>query len=172
MHRNAKGISRDEAVKQSKLAGIQRMVRKLSFYTKSQRTAEPGSPYDYSSYIPVGHAVEKLIRWKTQGAIILYLTSRRIKEEIEAIKTILEEYNFPDSNNLYFRRQGEDYKEVAERLLPDIIVEDDCESIGGKEEMTYSHIRQDLKVKIKSVVVKEFEGIDHLPDKISDQVIL
>lgn len=57
---------------------------------------------------------------------------------------------------------------MAERLLPDIIVEDDCESIGGKEEMTYSHIRQDLKVKIKSVVVKEFEGIDHLPDKISD----
>lgn len=45
---------------------------------------------------------------------------------------------------------------------------DDCESIGGEPEMTYPHIRADLKPKIKSIVVKEFQGIDHLPDSIEE----
>ena len=168
MHGNARGVSRDEAVRQSKLAGIQQEERTLSYNMKSLKEAEPGSPYDCSSYIPAGHAAEKLMRWKKQGAIILYLTSRRIKKEVEAIRTILEKYSFPDANNLYFRQQGEDYKDVAEKLMPDIIVEDDCESIGGKVEMTYPHIREDLKRKIKSIVVKEFEGIDYLSDNLSD----
>ena len=55
---------------------------------------------------------------------------------------------------------------MAERETPDILIEDDCESIGGEKEMTYPHIREDLKSKIKSLVVKEFGGIDHLPDNI------
>lgn len=168
MHGNAKGVSRDEVVRQSKQAGIQQEERTLSYGMKSLKKAEPGSPYDFASYIPVGHAVEKLINWKRQGAVILYLTSRRIKIEIEAIRTVLKKYNFPDANNLYFRQQGEDYKDVAERLMPDIIVEDDCESIGGEIEMTYPHIRENLKKKIKSIVVKEFGGINHLSDNLSD----
>ncbi|MBU1868283.1 hypothetical protein KJ608_02360 [Patescibacteria group bacterium] len=52
--------------------------------------------------------------------------------------------------------------------MPDILVEDDCESIGGEQEMTYTHIRPSLKEKIKSAVVKEFNGIDHLPDSIQE----
>jgi len=51
--------------------------------------------------------------------------------------------------------------------MPDILIEDDCESIGGESEMTYPHIREDLKQKIKSIVVKEFQGIDHLPDSLT-----
>ena len=51
--------------------------------------------------------------------------------------------------------------------MPDVLVEDDCESIGGEVEMTYPHIRPELKPRIKSVVVREFGGIDHLPDDIS-----
>jgi hypothetical protein len=57
---------------------------------------------------------------------------------------------------------------VAERTLPDILIEDDCECIGGESEMTYPHIRQELKSMIKSIVVKEFSGIDHLPDALSE----
>ena len=53
------------------------------------------------------------------------------------------------------------------RTLTDILIEDDCESIGGEPEMTYSHIREDLKPKIKSIIVKEFQGIDHLPDSLT-----
>ncbi len=159
MHRNAKGVSRDEV-------GI------FSYIMKLLRKTEPGSPYDYSSYIPVGNAVEKLKRWKSQGTIILYLTSRRIKNEVEAIRNILRKYKFPDANKLYFRNRGEDYEDVAERLLPDVIVEDDCESIGGEKEMTYPYIRADLKVRIKPITVKEFEGIDHLPDNITELLVL
>ena len=51
--------------------------------------------------------------------------------------------------------------------MPDILIEDDCESIGA-DEITYPHIREDLKTKIKSVVVREFQGINHLPDSIEE----
>jgi hypothetical protein len=68
----------------------------------------------------------------------------------------------------FFRKQGEEYKDVTERVLPDVLIEDDCESIGGDIEMTYSYIRPEIKKKIKSVVVKEFAGIDHLPDTIAE----
>ena len=122
---------------------------------------------DYSNYIPVGNAVQKLTEWKKQGAIICYLSSRRVKPEIEAIQSVLRKYNFPDANNLYFRHQEEEYKDVAEKIEPDILVEDDCESIGGKVEMTYHYIKPELKNKIKSVVIKEFSGVDSLPDNIS-----
>jgi len=117
--------------------------------------------------VPIGNSAGKMKGWKGQGATILYLTSRRASEEVQTIKNILAEYGFPDGE-LFFRREGEEYKEVAERASPDVIIEDDCESIGGEEEMTYPHIRRDLKSRIKSIVVKEFGGIDHLPQKISD----
>jgi hypothetical protein len=32
--------------------------------------------------------------------------------------------------------------------------------------MTYPHLRPELKAKIRSIVVEEFGGIDHLPDDI------
>ncbi len=47
------------------------------------------------------------------------------------------------------------------------IIEDDCESIGGEKEMTYPGIKSELKTRIKSIVVKEFGGIDHLPGDVS-----
>ena len=50
--------------------------------------------------------------------------------------------------------------------MPDILIEDDCKSIGGEIEMTYPHINPQKKGKIKSIVVKEFSGIDNLPDSI------
>jgi len=65
-----------------------------------------------------------------------------------------------------FRKEGEKYKDVAEKLMPDVLIEDNCESIGGEPEMTYPHINEDLKKKIKSIIVKEFGGIGHLPDDV------
>ena len=150
MHALAKGVSREERVRQSQ-----------DIITRFKVTS--GSVRDFKNYIPVGNAVEKLNSWKQQGAEIIYLTSRRIKSEIETIKKILSKNNFPDFKNLYFRKQGEKYKNVAEKLLPDVFVEDDCESIGGEKEMVYPHIKKELKSKIKSVVIKEFERIDNLP---------
>lgn len=48
--------------------------------------------------------------------------------------------------------------------MPDVLIEDDCESIGGEAEMTYPKLGSEARKKISSVVVKEFQGIDELPD--------
>lgn len=146
MHKTAIGHSREEIVKQVK--------------------NEQESVHDYKSYVPVGNAVKKLQDWKNDGAEIFYLTSRRKPEEIKQIQNVLKKFKFPDGQFL-FRRKNEEYKDVAERVIPDILVEDDCESIGGIGEMTITHVKPEIKKKIKSIPIKEFGGIDHLPDKIS-----
>ena len=33
--------------------------------------------------------------------------------------------------------------------------------------MTYPHLCPELKANVKSIVVKEFGGLDHLPDDVS-----
>ena len=81
------------------------------------------------------------------------------------IQAVLKKFNFPDGQFL-FRRKDEEYKDVAERIIPDILVEDDCESIGGINEMAITHVKPEIKKKIKFIPIKEFGGIDHLPDKI------
>lgn len=86
---------------------------------------------------------------------------------LNAIREVLSKYGFPSPENLYYRFPSEEYKDVAERLMPGILIEDDCESIGGEKEMTYTNINPSLKPKIKQVVVKEFEGIDHLSDNLN-----
>ena len=163
-------LSREEVVEQSKIEGIQREEAVLQFESKNDVPVKPESVHDYSNYIPVSNVVKKLTGWKNQGTTICYLSSRRIKPEIEAIKSVLTKFKFPDFDNLYFRQQNEDYKDVAERIMPDILIEDDCESIGGEVEMTYPHIKSELKDRIKSVVVKEFSGIDSLPDNVNDLI--
>ena len=168
MHGLAKNVNREERVRQSKEAGIQREEINIAFETNTlPPKASPGTPYDLDNYIPIGNATEKITKWKNQGAEIIYLTSRRLQSEVETIKRILEKYHFPDYQNLYFRRKGENYKDVAELLFPNMIIEDDCESIGGEKEMTYPRIKEELKKRIKSIVVKEFEGVDNLQDKIT-----
>lgn len=147
MHLNAIGRSREERVKQGK--------------------EREESVFDYASYVPVGNAVQKLQKWEGQGAIIIYLSSHEVKEDIEKDESVLRRFGFPEGI-IFFRRHGEEYKDIAEKIMPDILIEDDCESIGGEKEMSYPHIRHDIKERIKSIVVKEFEGIDHLPDSIAD----
>jgi len=145
MHFTAKGLSREEIVKQSK------------------NNAE--GLHDFSNYIPVGNAVKKIKKWKLQKADIYYLTSRTSKEEVTGIRNVLDHFNFPEGA-LLFRQKDQTYAGIAEKLLPDILIEDDCESIGGKKEMTYTFIDPKIKGKIVSIPVKEFGGIDHLPGKL------
>ena len=158
MHKNAAGHAREEIVKQVK--------KKIKNWIQWNLFKKKESVFDYESYIPVGDAVKKLKNWKKDGAEILYLTSRRKLEEIRQIQNVLKKYNFPEGQFL-FRRKDEGYKDVAERIIPDVLVEDDCESIGGIDEMTITHVKLEIKKKIKSLSIKEFGGIDHLPDKIS-----
>lgn len=146
MHRGAIGHSRDEIVRQVE---------------EKEKTGR-----DYASYVPIGDSVRKLNSWANEGAEILYLTSRKKEGEIQMIQKVLAKYSFP-KGQLLFRHPGEEYKDIAEKTVPDVLVEDDCESIGGPDEMTITHIKASIKHRIKSITVKEFGGIDHLPDNVS-----
>ena len=143
MHPTALGHSREERVAQV-------------------RRREP-SVADYAAYVPVGNVVEKLARWQRQGAEILYLSSHRKPENVAKDASVVERFGFP-AGEIFFRQPGESYADAARRARPDVIVEDDCESIGGAVEMTYLHLRPEEQARITSIVVREFEGIDHLPD--------
>jgi hypothetical protein len=147
MHIGAMGQTREERVKQ---------------VLESEK-----SVHDFASYVPVDNAVRKLQAWKQQGAEIVYLSSHKRVEDVETDQAVLRNHSFPEGQVL-FRRRDEQNNDVTERVLPDILIEDDCESIGGEKEMTYPHIKTELKARIKSIVVKEFGGIDHLPEDLTE----
>ena len=115
MHKNAKDLKRNKIVQQVK--------------------DKESSVHDYSSYVPISNAVKKLKLWKKQGLEISYLTSRTKSREINSIKKVLKKYHFPKGKLLY-KKVKENYNDVVERIMPDILIEDDCESIGGSKEMT------------------------------------
>lgn len=141
MHKTALGHTREEIIKQIK-------------------EKEP-SVKEYDSYIPIGAAVQKMNHWVKEGHEIWYITSRTKQEEIGAIKSVLQAYHFPGSENLVFRKEGDSYADVVERILPDVLIEDDCESIG-QEEIIYLTLRHDIQSRMESVIVKEFRGIDQV----------
>ena len=143
MHQSDVGLMRED------------IVRKVRDKEKTVR--------DFVHYVPIGNAVGKIKKWTNQGVQIIYMTSRKTQKEVNDIQNVLDQNGFP-KRLLEYRKKNEEYKDVAERVAPDILVEDDCESIGGEVEMTYPHIKDELKAKIRSVVVKEFSGIDNLPD--------
>jgi hypothetical protein len=145
MHKGAACLPRDEILEQLK---------------KNEPTA-----HDYASYIPVGNSAGKLSSWAKQGAEIIYLTSRRSQAEIQDVQHVLNSHGFP-AGRLLFRRDKESYQDIAEDIVPDVLVEDDCESIGGVSQMTITNVKPDIKNRIKSIVIKEFGGIDDLADDI------
>ena len=51
-----------------------------------------------------------------------------------------------------------------------MLIEDDCESIGGEEEMTITHVRAEIRSSIRSIRLREFEGVDHLPDSLEELI--
>jgi len=121
----------------------------------------------YESYIPVGNAAEKLQEWKRQGVEITYLSSRGDKEKIEIDHGVLRRFGFPEGR-IYFREAGKEYAEIVARVMPDLFIEDDCESIGGRKEMTSPHLQGEAKRHIRVIVVKEFGGINDLPDSFEE----
>lgn len=146
MHKSGLGRSREERVRQ--------VVEN-----------EP-STHDFRSYVPIGNAVKKIRNWQNQGYEIQYITSRTDSTEINDIKRVLTKNGFPEGA-LLFRGENEDYRDVIERITSDILVEDDCESIGGAPEMIISRVSPEVRRNITSITVEEFGGIDHLPDDLS-----
>jgi hypothetical protein len=123
--------------------------------------------FNFQNYLPIKNSVEKIKTWADQGAEIYYLTSRKKAKEIDHIKRILIHYGFV-GKKLYYRAKNEKYKDIAEELLPNIIIEDDCRSIGGKWQMTITYVQKEIKSKIKSIIVKEFDGIEQLPNNLKE----
>jgi len=132
------------------------------------RTGVDPALHDYTAYTPIDDAVTKLQRWRDQHAEIDYLSSHRNADDVAKDASVLRNYGFP-SGRVLARQPGESYGEVAERAMPDVLIEDDCESIGA-DQITYPQIRPELRARIKSIIVPEFGGIDHLPD--SSQALL
>lgn len=147
MHRNALGLSREEVIKQI----IDDVDESIS---------------DFASYIPIGNVVRKLIKWQSQGAEILYLSSHLYLENVKKDQLVLKKYNFPKGPIFY--RKEKNWNLPIEEAKPDILIEDDCESIGGEYQMAYPNLTLELKSKIISIVIKEFSGIDYLPDDVNE----
>jgi hypothetical protein len=122
--------------------------------------------YNHNSYIPIGNAVDKIKSWQQQGAIIIYCTSRRKKKHMNDMVSVLKKHDFVGAV-LVARETKESYANIVETLLPDVLIEDDCKSIGGAWQMCITKVKPEIKEKIKSVVVQEFKGIDNLSDDIN-----
>lgn len=122
--------------------------------------------YSHNSYIPIDNAPELLKTWRMQGGNIIYCTSRK-GEQAENIASILMQYSFP-GNCLVARDKGEKYKDIVEQIQPDILIEDDCKSIGGAWQLCIKKVRPEIKENIKSIIIPEFKGISHLPTGINE----
>jgi len=155
MHKNAAGLAREQI--------IQQVIE------------QEESVRDFRNYIPIGNAAQKLNEWVRRGAVISYLSALTEnkksrgdevvgKEGLKADEEVLNQYGFP-KGIIYHRGQNETYAGVVEKMqpLPDTFIEDNCASIGVSEQ-TYPHLRPEIQLQIKSIMVEEFGGIDQLPD--------
>ena len=137
------GVSREERVRQS-------LERRPTVF-------------DLDHYAAIGEAVSKLWSWQRQGAEICYLGPSRKPENMIKNEQVLRRLGFPPGT-LYHREPAESYAQVVERISPDVLIEDDCESIGGEAEMASPHLSAETHARIVTIVVPELGGIDHLPD--------
>lgn len=109
-------------------------------------------------YKPIGNAVEIVNAWQKEGHVI-YLCSYVRKRRYNFIKQIIDFYGMKYIEILC-REKGEQYSEIVERIKPDILIEDDCKSIGGQKEWCITNVKEEIKAGIRSIIVPEFKGID------------
>jgi hypothetical protein len=126
--------------------------------------------FNCASYIPIGSCVSKIRSWEEQGAEIVYSTSRSKEKQVNEIAGILKKYNFPGTK-LYYRADKQQYKDIIELVVPNILIEDDWRSIGGLSQIGITYVKPNIKSGIKSIVVKEFKGIDDLPTMLFELII-
>lgn len=128
------------------------------------------SLYNHNAYLPIGNAVELITFWSKQDINIVYCTSRKNKSA-QHMADLLNRYGFRGVY-LIARDKGETYKNIIESLQPNILIEDDCKSIGGAWQMCITKVEPKLKEKIVAIAVAEFKGIDHLPKEIGELKLL
>lgn len=115
---------------------------------------------EFEAFALLGNAVEIVNTWQNEGHDI-YLCSYVRKGRYDIIKSIIDFYGMKYTDILC-RSKGEQYREIVEQLKSDILIEDDCKSIGGHKESCITNVKKELKSKIQSVIVPEFKGIDDI----------
>lgn len=124
------------------------------------------SIYRHNAYVPIGNAVAIINSWQSQGANIIYCTSRK-KKQTENMALLLSRLGF-SGTFLIARENKEKYSDIIEAIVPNILIEDDCKSIGGTWQMCITKVQPKIKDRIVSIVIPEFKGIDKLPVDITN----
>lgn len=114
--------------------------------------------FSKKGYVPIGNAVGIINALHDTGNKI-YLCSYVKKRRYNFIKAVINSYGVK-YDDILCRDKGEQYSDLVEKVCPDILIEDDCNSIGGEKNWCITGVRADIKQHIKSIVVKEYQGID------------
>lgn len=116
------------------------------------------SRINVNGYVPIGNAKEIIKNWQEQGYEIIYLTSQKGRKAMGMAQR-LDELGFVGSM-VGYRQIRQDYATLIKEERPDILIEDDCKSIGGERHMCITQLSDELKKSLKHIVVEEFKGID------------
>lgn len=111
-------------------------------------------------YKPIGNAVQSVNALYDEGHEI-YLCSYVRKSRYGFIRSVVNFYGMKYTKILC-RDKGEAYSEIVERLKPDVLIEDDCKSIGGLKACCITDVKKEIKRDIQSIIVPEFSGIDNV----------
>lgn len=130
-------------------------IEGTTFYTKF-----PLYLFTKNGYKPIGNAVNTVNALYDKGHSV-YLCSYVRESRYKFIKSVIDFYGMKYTEILC-RKKGEQYSEIVERIKPDILIEDDCASIGGLKNCCITNVKDEIKLKIKSVIVPEFGGIDNI----------
>lgn len=109
-------------------------------------------------YRPIGNAV-RIVNSLYENGHEIYLCSYVRKARYNFIKAVVDFYGM-NYTDILCRKKSETYSEIVEQFKPDIIIEDDCKSIGGLKKCCITHVKKELKQNIQSIIVPEFAGID------------
>jgi hypothetical protein len=116
--------------------------------------------FSIKGYEPLGKSI-KIINDLFNRGNEIYLCSYVRKNRYHFIKSIMDYYKV-NYTEILCRAKGEQYSDLVERICPDILIEDDCSSIGGEKEWCITNVKEDIRKNIKSIIVKEFKGIDSI----------
>lgn len=109
-------------------------------------------------YAPIGEA-KQIINGLYDKGNEIYLCSYVRKKRYLFIKRVMDFHGIKYTQILC-RGKREGYADLVERIRPDILIEDDCKSIGGEKNWCITCVNKALKEHIESIIVEEFAGID------------